>query len=64
MAQEQASSSTTTAAASLSSNQTEIVVAQTPEEQANLDRFDRLISKHGTIEIGHFLKSYISLMCW
>jgi hypothetical protein len=27
---------------SLSSNQTEIVVAQTPEEQANLDRFDRL----------------------
>jgi hypothetical protein len=26
----------------LSSNQTEIVVAQTPEEQANLDRFDRL----------------------
>jgi hypothetical protein len=32
MAQEQA----------LSSNQTEIVVAQTPEEQANLDRFDRL----------------------
>jgi hypothetical protein len=32
MAQEQASSS----------NQTEIVVAQTPEEQANLDRFDRL----------------------
>jgi SnoaL-like domain len=42
MAQEQASSSTTTAASSLSSNQTEIVVAQTPEEQANLDRFDRL----------------------
>ena len=38
MAQEQASSST----ASSSSNQTEIVVAQTPEEQANLDRFDRL----------------------
>jgi hypothetical protein len=34
MAQEQASTS--------SSNQTEIVVAQTPEEQANLDRFDRL----------------------
>jgi SnoaL-like protein len=34
MAQEEASSS--------SSNQTEIVVAQTPEEQANLDRFDRL----------------------
>ncbi len=33
MAQEQTSSS---------SNQTEIVVAQTPEEQANLDRFDRL----------------------
>jgi len=26
----------------LSSNQTEIVVAQTPEEQANLDRMDRL----------------------
>src|SRR5918999_665545 len=25
-----------------SSNQTETVVAQTPEEQANLDRFDRL----------------------
>src|SRR5687768_16603601 len=39
MAQEQASSST---ASSSSSNQTEIVVAQTPEEQANLDRFDRL----------------------
>ena len=39
MAQEQASSTTTT---SSSSNQTEIVVAQTPEEQANLDRFDRL----------------------
>ncbi|HEX2169133.1 MAG TPA: nuclear transport factor 2 family protein [Nitrososphaera sp.] len=38
MAQEQASSSTS----SSSSNQTEIVVAQTPEEQANLDRFDRL----------------------
>jgi hypothetical protein len=37
MAQEQTSSST-----SSSSNQTEIVVAQTPEEQANLDRFDRL----------------------
>jgi hypothetical protein len=36
MAQEQASSS------SSSSNQTEIVVAQTPEEQANLDRFDKL----------------------
>jgi hypothetical protein len=36
MAQEQASST------SSSSNQTEIVVAQTPEEQANLDRFDRL----------------------
>ncbi len=35
MAQEQASTSA-------SSNQTEIVVAQTPEEQANLDRFDRL----------------------
>jgi SnoaL-like protein len=36
MAQEEASSSS-------SSNQTEIiVVAQTPEEQANLDRFDRL----------------------
>jgi hypothetical protein len=34
-----AASSTTP---SLSSNQTEIVVAQTPEEQANLDRFDRL----------------------
>jgi hypothetical protein len=34
MAQEEASSS--------SSNQTEIVVAQTPEEQANLDRFDKL----------------------
>jgi hypothetical protein len=39
MAQEQASSST---ASSSSSNQTEIVVAQTPEEQANLDRFDKL----------------------
>jgi hypothetical protein len=38
MAQEQASSSTS----SSSSNQTEIVVAQTPEEQANLDRLDRL----------------------
>lgn len=36
MAQEQALST------SSSSNQTEIVVAQTPEEQANLDRFDRL----------------------
>jgi hypothetical protein len=37
MAQEEASSS------SSSSNQTEIVVvAQTPEEQANLDRFDKL----------------------
>jgi hypothetical protein len=35
MAQEQTSSSS-------ASNQTEIVVAQTPEEQANLDRFDRL----------------------
>jgi hypothetical protein len=35
MAQEQASTSS-------SSNQTEIVVAQTPEEQANLDRFDKL----------------------
>ena len=36
MAQEEASSSS-------SSNQTEtVVVAQTPEEQANLDRFDRL----------------------
>jgi hypothetical protein len=40
MAQEQASSSTT--ASSSSSNQTEIVIARTPEEQANLDRFDRL----------------------
>jgi SnoaL-like domain len=39
MAQEQASSSSTS---SSSSNQTEIVVAQTPEEQANLDRMDRL----------------------
>jgi SnoaL-like domain len=39
MAQEQASSSS---ASSSSSNQTEIVVAQTPEEQANLDRMDRL----------------------
>ena len=38
MAQEQVLSSTS----SSSSNQTEIVVAQTPEEQANLDRFDRL----------------------
>jgi hypothetical protein len=37
MAQEQASSTTPS-----SSNQTGIVVAQTPEEQANLDRFDRL----------------------
>jgi hypothetical protein len=37
--QDMAASSTTP---SLSSNQTEIVVAQTPEEQANLDRFDRL----------------------
>src|SRR3712207_635756 len=37
MAQEQTSSST-----SSSSNQTEIVVAQTPVEQANLDRFDKL----------------------
>ena len=36
MAQEQASST------SSSSNQTEIIVAQTPEEQSNLDRFDRL----------------------
>jgi hypothetical protein len=27
---------------SSSSNQTEIVVAQTPEEQSNLDRFDEL----------------------
>jgi hypothetical protein len=35
MSQEQASTSS-------SSNQTEIVVAQTPEEQANLDRFDKL----------------------
>jgi hypothetical protein len=35
MAQEEASSSS-------SSNQTETVVAQTPEEQANLDRFDKL----------------------
>jgi SnoaL-like protein len=35
MAQEEASTSS-------SSNQTEIVVAQTAEEQANLDRFDRL----------------------
>jgi SnoaL-like protein len=35
IAQEQASSTS-------SSNQTEIVVAQTPEEQANLERFDRL----------------------
>ena len=40
IAQEQASSSSTTA--SSSSNHTEIVVAQTPEEQANLDRFDKL----------------------
>ncbi len=37
MAQEQALSTTSSL-----SNQTEIVVAQTPEEQANLDRFDRL----------------------
>ena len=38
MAQEEASSSSS----SSSSNQTEIiVVAQTPQEQANLDRFDR-----------------------
>jgi SnoaL-like domain len=37
--QDMAASSTTP---SLSSNQTEIVVAQTPEEQANLDRMDRL----------------------
>src|ERR687895_2356688 len=36
MAQEQASTTSSL------SNQTEIVVAQTPEEQANLDRFDRL----------------------
>jgi hypothetical protein len=35
MAQEASSSSS-------SSNQTEIVVAQTPEEQANLERFDKL----------------------
>jgi hypothetical protein len=40
MAQEQASS--TSSSTSSLSNQTEIVVAQTPEEQANLDRFDRL----------------------
>jgi SnoaL-like domain len=37
--QDMAASSTTPP---LPSNQTEIVVAQTPEEQANLDRFDRL----------------------
>ena len=37
-AQQDMASSTTSA----SSNQTEIVVAQTPEEQANLDRMDRL----------------------
>jgi hypothetical protein len=41
MAQEQVSSSSSSTSSS-SSNQTEIVVAQTPEEQANLDRFDRL----------------------
>jgi hypothetical protein len=41
MAQEEASSSPSSS--SSSSNQTEIVVvAQTPEEQANLDRFDKL----------------------
>jgi SnoaL-like domain len=37
-AQQDMATSTTSA----SSNQTEIVVAQTPEEQANLDRMDRL----------------------
>lgn len=39
MAQEQASLTTTSSA---SSNQTEIVVVQTPQEQANLARFDIL----------------------
>jgi hypothetical protein len=44
MAQEEASSSSpSSSSSSSSSNQTEIVVvAQTPEEQANLDRFDKL----------------------
>jgi hypothetical protein len=40
-----------------SSNQTEIViVAQTPEEQANLDRFDKLDFEVWNNRNGHFTR--------
>jgi hypothetical protein len=40
-----------------SSNQTEIViVAQTPEEQANLDRFDKLDFEVWNNKNGHFTR--------
>ena len=42
MAQEQQASSSSPSSFSSSSNQTETVVVQTPEEQANLVRFDIL----------------------
>ena len=43
-------------------NQSQIVVAQTPVEKANLERFDKLVFKHGITEIGHSLESYMHPM--
>jgi hypothetical protein len=43
-------------------NQTETVVAQTPEEKANLERFDKLDFEAWNIEIGHSLERYTALM--
>jgi hypothetical protein len=44
------------------SNQSQIVVAQTPVEKANLERLINLIFKHGITEIGHSLESYMHPM--
>jgi hypothetical protein len=46
------------------SNQTEIIVAKTPEEKANLERFDKLDLKHGTPEIGHSLVTSMLKLLW
>jgi hypothetical protein len=44
------------------SNQSQIVVAQTSVEKANLERLINLIFKHGITEIGHSLESYMHPM--
>ena len=44
------------------SNQSQIVVAQTPVEKANLERFDKLDFQAWITEIGHSLESYMHPM--